>query len=148
MRSRTAHAPSVAASALAVAIAIGGCANHGTASDTVPSTHTSPATASAPVRGPHGPDPACADVLKAEQVLQAHQSTDQSDESAVDQDFMNFSDALSTAAQHEPAPATAKAMTALADDYSALVESQSGAAELPDMTTVENDGAALDKACS
>jgi len=39
-------------------------------------------------------------------------------------------------------------MTTLADDFNALVESQSGAEELPDMNTVENDGAAFDKACS
>ena len=39
-------------------------------------------------------------------------------------------------------------MTALANDYTALVESQSGAAQLPDMSTVQNDGAAFDKACS
>ena len=123
----------VGASALVVAIAIGGCADHG--------------TTTAPVRAPHGPDAACADVHTAEQTLRAHQSTDQTDESAVDQDFMNFSAALGSAAQHESDPATAKAMTALADDYNALVESQSGAAKLPDMSKIENDGAALDKAC-
>lgn len=32
--------------------------------------------------------------------------------------------ALGTAAQHESNPATAKAVTALADDYDALVETQ------------------------
>jgi hypothetical protein len=149
MRHHAAHAFPVVASALAVAIAICGCANDGTASGTAPSTRAPlPATASAPVYGPHGPDPACADVLKAEQTLQSHQNTDQNDESAIDQDFTNFAQALGTAAQHESNPATAKAMTALADDYNALVESQSGAAELPDMTTVENDGTTVDKACS
>ena len=133
MGSRSARVLSVVASALTVAIAVGGCADHG--------------TTSAPAH-PTGPDPACADVHKAEQTLQAHQGTDQTDESAIDQDFMNFSAALSAAAQHATDPTTAKAMTALADDYDALVESQSGAAELPDMNTIEKDGAALDKACS
>ena len=51
-------------------------------------------------------------------------------------------------AQQEKKPATAKAMTALANDYTALVESRSGAAQLPDMSTVQSDGAAFDKACS
>ncbi|HJP76432.1 MAG TPA: hypothetical protein VJ914_19345 [Pseudonocardiaceae bacterium] len=94
-----------------------------------------------------GPDQACAAALKAERNLQAHQGTDQSDESAIDQDFMNFADALNSAAQHEADPAKAKAMTALAEDYAALVGSQSGAAQLPDMNTVSSDGAAFDKSC-
>src|SRR5205807_9049092 len=51
-------------------------------------------------------------------------------------------------AQRETHPATAKAMTALASDYTDLVASQSGAAQLPDMSTVQNDGTAFDKACS
>ena len=99
-----------------------------------------------PGSGP-GPDPACVAALKAEQNLRAHQGTDQSDESAIDQDFMNFADALNTAAQQESDPAKAKAMTALAEDYAALVGSQSGAAQLPDMNTVSSDGAAFDKSC-
>ncbi len=134
-------------SALAVGIAIGGCGNGTPSTSSVPSSVTSTPT-SAPVYGPHGPDPACAAALKAEQDLRAHQDTDQSDESAIDQDFTNFADALSAAAQHEANPAKAKAMDALANDYTALVESQSGTAQLPDMNTVSNDGAAFDKACS
>jgi hypothetical protein len=38
-------------------------------------------------------------------------------------------------------------MTALADDYTALVASQSGAAQLPSMATVQSDGAAFEAAC-
>ena len=116
------------------AIAISGCSGSAT---TGPS-----ATA------PRQPDPACVAARKAERDLQTHQETDQTDESAIDADFMNFSDALSAAAQHEANPATAKAMTALANDYSALVQSQSGAAPLPDMNTVSSDGAAFDRSCS
>lgn len=127
-------------SALVVGVAIGGCGN-GAASP-------GPASTSSPSASSHGPDPACAAARKAEQDLQAHQDADQGDESAIDQDFMSFADALSTAAQHEANPAKAKAMTALANDYTALVESQSGAAQLPDMNTVSSDGAAFDKACS
>ena len=104
--------------------------------------------ASAPVFGPAGPDPACAAALRAEQILRARQDKDQDNESALDQDFTNFANALSAAAQHETHPATAKAITALANDYNALVQSQNGAEELPDMNTVENDGTAFDKACS
>jgi hypothetical protein len=39
-------------------------------------------------------------------------------------------------------------MTPLPNDYTTLVESQSGAAQLPDMSTVQSDGTAFDKACS
>jgi hypothetical protein len=144
MRHRAAHTLPVLASALAVTVAICGCANNGTAATST----RAPVPTTAPVYGPHGADPACADVHTAEQTLQAHQIADQNDQPAIDQDFTDFAQALGTAAQHESSPAKAKAMTALSDDYSALVESQSGAAQLPDMTTVENDGTALDKACS
>jgi len=85
---------------------------------------------------------------KAEQTLQSRQGPDQNNESALDQDFMNFASALGDAAQSEKRPAAAQAMTALASDYTALVQSQSGAAQLPDMSQVRNDGAAFDKACS
>lgn len=119
----------------ATAIILGGCAGR------------APAT-TAPPPPPPGPDAACAAARKAEQTLQAHQGADQSDESAIDQDFMNFADALSTEAAHERNPAKAKAMTALANDYTALVQSQSGAAELPDMNALSDDGAAFDKACA
>jgi hypothetical protein len=149
--------------ALAAGIAVGGCAtatagtasssHAAAASSSAPASAPSsaPATAarsSAPVFGPPGPDPACAAALKAEQILQMRQVKDQGNESALDQDFTNFASALSAAAQQETRPATAKAMTALANDYNALVESQSGAAQLPDMSTVENDGTTFDKACS
>ncbi len=132
---------------LAVSIGVGGCA---TATATAgPASATAPAPrSSAPVFGPAAPDPACVAALKAEQTLQARQGKDQSDESALDQDFTNFASALSDAAQREKHPATAQAMTALANDYTALVQSQSGAIQLPDMNTVQNDGAAFDKACS
>src|SRR5947209_3549948 len=138
MRLRVARVlPVVLASA--VGIAVGGCGNgDGSAPQPAPTSTTRPATA----------DPACAAAKKAERDLQAHQGTDQSDETAIDRDFMNFADALSSAAQHEENPATARAMTALANDYTALVQSQSGAAQLPDMSTVSNDGAAFDKSCT
>jgi len=151
MRHRAARAIPALASVLAVGIAVSGCsaataraASAGSAS----SATASAARASAPVYGPPGPDPACVAALKAEQTLQARQGKDQNNESALDKDFTNFANALSAAAQEEKHPATAKAMTALANDYTDLVESQSGAAQLPDMSTVQNDGAAFDKACS
>jgi hypothetical protein len=141
---------------LSVGSAVGGCAAAaaGTASNSQAASAFSSATAtaaarvSAPFVGPRGPDPACAAALKAEQTLQARQGKDQDNESALDQDFTDFANALSAAAQRETRPATAKAMTALANDYNALVESQSGAEQLPDMNTVENDGTAFGKACS
>ena len=150
MRHRTVRAIPALASVLAVGIAVGGCA---TAAATAGAATASSATASAartsaPVDGPFGPDPACAAALKAEQTLQTRQGKDQNNESAIDQDFTNFANALDTAAQQETHPATAKAMTALASDYTALVESQSGAVQLPDMSTIQSDGAAFDKACS
>jgi hypothetical protein len=136
-------------------ITVGGCAaaTAGTASSSHAASASSSATAtagraSATVFGPPGVDPACAAALKAEQILQARQDKDQDNESALDQDFTNFANALSAAAQQETRPAAAKAMTALASDYNDLVESQSGAADLPDMNTVENDGAAFNKACA
>jgi hypothetical protein len=149
MRQSTRHRTLPAlALVLAVGIAAAGCATAtaGTASD----SHTAAASVSATARvfGPYGPDQACAAALKAEQTLQARQGKDQDSESALDKDFTNFANALSAAAQRETHPATAKAMTALANDYNALVQSQSGAEQLPDMNTVENDGTAFDKACS
>jgi hypothetical protein len=133
--------------------AVGGCATAtaGTATGQATAASSSAAAtarASASVFGPNAPDPACAAARKAEQTLQARQGKDQDNESALDQDFTNFANALSAAAQQETHPATAKAMTALANDYNALVESQSGAEQLPDMNTVENDGTAFEKACS
>jgi TetR/AcrR family transcriptional regulator, transcriptional repressor for nem operon len=136
---------------LAVGIGVGGCAS--AAAGPASPGHAAPATSaaartSAPVVGPVGPDPACVAALKAEQTLQTRQGKDQSNESALDQDFTNFANALSAAAQQEKRPATASAMTALSNDYTDLVASQSGAAQLPDMNTVQNDGTAFDKACA
>jgi hypothetical protein len=102
----------------------------------------------APVYGPPAPDAACLAAEQAEQALQSSQTRDQDNESALDQDFTNFAAALTAAAQREKRPATARAMTALANDYTDLVQSQSGAAQLPDMSQVQSDGAAFDKACS
>lgn len=137
-------------SALAVSIAVGGCAA-ATATAGAASASSAPAptasAASAPFYGPPGPDPACAAARKAEQTLQARQGKDQSSESAIDQDFTNFASALNAAARQEKHPAVASAMTALANDYTALVQSQSGAAPLPSMSAVQNDGAAFEAAC-
>jgi hypothetical protein len=100
------------------------------------------------VDGPAGPDPACVAAENAEHTLESRQGQDQSNESALDQDFTNFATALSAAAQSEKRPAVAQAMTALANDYNYLVESQTGAAQLPDVSQIQKDGAAFDKACS
>jgi hypothetical protein len=152
MRHRAARAIPALASVLAVGIAVGGCssatAGASSAGSTSSATASAAARTSAPFYGPPGPDPACVAARKAEQTLQARQGKDQKNESAIDQDFTNFANALSAAAQQEKHPATAKAMTNLANDYTALVESQSGAEQLPDMSTIQNDGAAFDKACS
>jgi hypothetical protein len=110
--------------------------------------HEEASKTAAPVYGPAAPDQACVAAEKAEQTLQSRQGKDQDNEPALDQDFTNFAAALSAAAQRETHPAIAAAMTALANDYTDLVESQSGAAQLPDMTQVQKDGAAFDKACS
>ena len=155
MRRHPARALPAVASVLAAALAVAGCsaatAAAGPASSTASRTTTSSATgtarASAPVYGPPAPDPACTAVLKAEQTLQTRQGKDQGNESALDQDFTNFANALSAAARQEKRAAVAKTMTALANDYNDLVESQNGAADLPDMNTVQNDGTAFQKAC-
>jgi hypothetical protein len=137
---------------LAAGIAVAGCtaatATAGGTSAGSVSAAASAARTSAPVDGPYGLDAACVAALKAEQTLQARQGKDENAESALDLDFTNFAAALNAAAQQETHPATAKAITALANDYTALVESQSGAAQLPDMSTIQSDGAAFDKACS
>lgn len=141
-------------------IAVGGCTSAAATAGSTPANSTAAASspagtgstaiarASAPVYGPPGPDPACAAALKAEQTLQSRQGKDQDSETALDKDFTNFASALNSAAQHETHAATAKAMSDLATDYTDLVESQSGAAQLPDMSTVQKDGTAFDKACS
>jgi hypothetical protein len=132
----------------AVGAAVAGCAT-AAATAGAPATTTGPATrTTAPVYGPPAADPACVAAGRAQQTLQSDQGRDQNNESALDQDFMNFAAALSSAAQNEKRPATAQAMTALANDYTDLVESQSGAANLPDMSQIQKDGAAFDKACS
>lgn len=156
MRHRAARAIPALASVLAVGIAVGGCSTATAGARAASAGSASPATSSAtasaragtPFYGPPGPDPACVAALKAEQALRARQGKDQNSESAIDKDFTNFASALSAAAQRELRPATAQAMTALANDYTALVESQSGAVQLPDMSQVRKDGAAFDKACS
>ncbi len=97
--------------------------------------------AAAPIDGPAAPDPACVAAENAEQTLQSRQGKDQNDQSALDQDFIDFAAALSAAAQSEKRPAAARAMTALANDYTALVESQSGAAQLPNVSQIQKDSA-------
>jgi hypothetical protein len=150
MRHRAVRPIPALALVLAVGTAAGGCATAGAASggSAPPATASAAARTSAPVYGPPAPDAACVAALKAEKTLQARQVKDQDSESALDQDFTDFADALSAAAQHETRPAAARAMTALASDYTDLVESQSGAAQLPAMNTVQSDGAAFDKACA
>ena len=161
MLHRTARSMSAFAWVLAAGIAVSGCASAtattgaasaGSASSAAASSGAASATASAQpsaqFNGPFGPDAACAAALKAMRTLQARQGKDQSSQSAIDQDFTNFASALNAAALQEKNPAKAKAMTDLANDYTALVQSQSGAVQLPDMSTIQSDGAAFDKACS
>ena len=133
--------------ALAVGAAVAGCATP-SANAGAPAASTRPSASRAPVDGPPAPDPACIAAESAEQTLQSRQGQDQDNETALDQDFTNFATALSAAAQSEKRPAAAQAMTALASDYTDLVESQSGAAQLPDMSQIQKDGAAFNKACS
>src|SRR5579859_423464 len=137
MRHRVVRAVPALALVLAAGIAVAGCtaatATAGGASTGSVSAAASSAPASAPVDGPYGLDAACVAARKAEQTLQARQGKDENAESALDRDFTNFAAALNAAARQETDPATAKAMSALASDYTALVASQSGAAQLPDM---------------
>jgi hypothetical protein len=151
MRQRAARTLPAFALVLAVGVTVGGCtaaSATGMSASAASGTSSAAARASDPVYGPPAPDPACVAARKAEQTLAARQGNDQNNESALDQDFTDFANALNAAAQRETHPATAKAMTALAADYTDLVESQSGAAQLPDMDTVEADGTAFEKACS
>ena len=148
MSYRAARVIPVLAVALAAGLAAGGCSAGATAGTAAGATGSSSAPASGRFAGPDAPDPACADALKAEKTLEAKQGKDQSNETALDNDLMDFANALNAAAHRARNPATAKAMTVLADDYTALVQSQSGAVQLPDMTTVESDGTAFAKACS
>jgi hypothetical protein len=152
MMNRTVRAIPALASVLAVGLAVGGCSAAtatagGTSAQSAPSATAPPAArTSAPLVGPPGPDPACAAARKAQQALEARQGKDQANQAAIDKDFRNFAAALNDAAQ-QAKPAVAQAMTSLAGDYSALVDSQSGAAQLPSMDTMQKDGAAFEKAC-
>jgi hypothetical protein len=132
---------------LIAGLAAGGCASDSGGTPSQAGAVHVTARASAPVYGPPRPDPACVAALKAQQTLQASQGRDQGNESALDRDFMNFASALTAAARQEKHPATARAMSARADDYTAMVESQSGTAQLPAMNTVEDDGTAFTRAC-
>jgi hypothetical protein len=141
--------------ALAAGAAVAGCTaatantTGATAAATRPAAARPAATPTATsVYGPPSRDAACAAADKAEQTLESRQGKDQNNETALDQDFTNFANALSAAAQQEKRPAIAAAMTTLANDYNDMVESQSGAAQLPDMSQVQSDGEAFDKACS
>jgi hypothetical protein len=134
-----------------VGAAVAGCTAAtaaGTAGTTAASARPAATRAAASVYGPPSRDAACAAAEQAEQTLQSRQGKDQNNETALDQDFTNFANALSAAAQEEKHPTVAQAMTSLANDYNALVESQSGGAQLPDMSQVQSDGEAFDKACS
>jgi hypothetical protein len=154
---KTVSAIPALAMVLAVGVAVGGCAaatattgaaTTGAAPASSASSATAPAAqTSAAFYGPPGPDPACAAALKAMRTLQTRQGKDQNSQSAINKDFTNFANALTAAAQEEKHPAVASAMTTLADDYNALVESQSGAVPLPSMSAVQNDGTAFNKAC-
>jgi hypothetical protein len=128
-------------------VLVAGC-TAGTPTGTAGAPAAGTARTTAPVYGPTAPDAACSAAQKAAQTLQSRQGEDSGNESALDQDFTNFAATLNAAAQHETRPATAQAMTTLANDYTALVESQSGAVQLPDMSQVQKDGAAFTKACS
>ena len=140
-------APAIAA-VLAVGVVAGGCAGAAATARSASSAAVSAAAeTSAALVGPPAPDAACSAARKAEQTLQARQGKDQGSQSAIDRDFTNFANALHAAARHATQPATAKAMTALADDYTALVASQSGAEQLPSVATMQSDGTAFDKAC-
>jgi hypothetical protein len=146
-REAATRAVPVVALALAVGAAVAGCAA-ATAAAPAASTRSAATHTSAPQYGPPSRDAACTAADQAEQTLQTRQGKDQNSETALDQDFTNFANALSAAAQQEKRPAVAQAMTTLANDYNDLVESQSGAAQLPDMSQVQSDGEAFDKACS
>ena len=149
MMHRMARAFPALASVLAVGIALGGCAA-GTATSgaaTVPSATPAATQTSAPMVGPPAPDRACAAARAAAQTMQVRQGKDQNSQSALNKDFTAFASALNAAAQQATHPAVAKVMTALANDYTALVDSQTGAVPLPSMATVQSDGAAFVAAC-
>ena len=148
MMHRTVRVAGPIACVLAAGIAVGGCAGAAaTAGAASARSASSPAETSAPMAGPPAPDAACLAARTAEQTLQARQGRDQGSQSAIDRDFTNFASALNAAARQATDPATARAMTALADDYTALVASQSGAAQLPSVATMQSDGTAFEAAC-
>jgi hypothetical protein len=134
--------------ALAAGAAVAGCATAAATGASAPATSRAASTAAAPVYGPPGADQACVAAEKAKQTLVSRQAKDGNSQSALVQDFTNFANALTAAAQREKRPAAAQAMTSLASDYTDLVQSQGGAAQLPDMAQVQNDGTAFDKACA
>jgi len=148
-RARAPRAVAAVALALAAGAAVAGCTAATATPTAAPATTRPTATGTAAsVYGPPSRDAACTTAEKAEQTLEARQGKDQNSETALDQDFTNFANALSAAAQQEKSPSTAQAMTTLANDYNDMVESQSGAAQLPDMSQVQSDGEAFDKACA
>lgn len=129
-----------------ICLALAGC---GAARAAGPVASHAPATSSPATYGPPAaaPGAACADAVRAERALQASQDKDKSNPAALDADFTAFASRLSADAQKESNPAAAAAMTSLARDYTDLVQSQTGGAELPGMSTVEHDGQAFDRAC-
>lgn len=146
---RPGRAGFVVALALVAGAAVAGCATATATTGAPAATTRPPAThAAAPLAGPPGPDPACIAAKQAERTLSARQGKDQVNQSALDKDFTNYAAALSAAASREKHPATARAMYALANDFTSLVESQSGAAQLPAMSQVQKDGATFDKDCA
>lgn len=146
-RAVAARAVPAVALALAAGAAVSGCSSATASPGAQAATRPASTRSAAPVYGPLAPDPACAAAKRAELTLESRQGTDQYKQSALDKDFTNYATALSDAAQHAKSPAVATAMNALADDYNALVQSQSGGAQLPDVSKVQKDGAAFDKAC-
>jgi hypothetical protein len=158
----------VLAACASVAACGSGAATPVAAEHAATSASASP-TAKRPVDGPSVPAPAapsatatgtgaaaagaaasapCRDAVQAEQSLQVSQAKDQSNRSALDQDFTAFANRLAADAQKETDPAAAQAMTNLSNDYTDLVESQTGGAELPAMTTVQADGTAFERDCA
>jgi len=116
---------------------------------TAAASHPSPAAkaSSAVVFGPRAPDAACQAAVRAQRALQTSQVRDKTNEKALDADFITFANALNADAGHESDAAAAQAMTKLASDYSDLVQSQSGNAQLPDIATIQSDGTAFNHAC-
>lgn len=126
------------------------------ADDASPARTTSPAAVSSPaaagtgaaaMQGPRVPDAACQAAVRAQRKLETSQVRDKTNATALDADFTAFANALTADAGRETSTAAAQAMNNLANDYIALVQSQSGAAQLPSMSTVQDDGAAFNRDC-